>query len=107
MPRERAKQTNPAKTDQQRILWEMTGDFEGNEIWQWDPKESDLIEALLWVVSSGATVVMRPGSGGRAMGIAIWEGDVRHPPKWCYEADELDAWSQRVLAMKQNQKAGR
>jgi len=66
---------------------------------QWDPKSDALIEALLTIVASGATVVMRPGSGGRSLGIAIWEGDERHAPQWSYDAEELDQWASRILAV--------
>jgi hypothetical protein len=48
------------------------------------------------VLSTGAAIFARPGSGGRAIGIAIWEGDTRHPAKWLYEASELDDWSQLI-----------
>jgi hypothetical protein len=66
---------------------------------EWDPKTEALVQALLEIVSSGSTVVLRPGSGGRALGVAIWEGDERHAPMWCYDAEELDHWAARVLAM--------
>jgi hypothetical protein len=94
MPRGSGKQTTPAIVEQRRILWEMTGENEGDGLRQWDPKAVEVLDALLGIVSTGAVVLLRPGSGGRALGIAIWEGDVRHPAKWCYESSELDDISQ-------------
>ncbi len=96
MPRGSSKPVNSAVVEQRKVLWEMSGEVEGNSLRQWDPKLEDLVEALLGIVSTGAVVMMRPGSGGRALGVAIWEGDVRHPVKWFYEASELDDWSQLV-----------
>lgn len=97
MPRGSSKQATPAVVDQRRILWEMTGENEGDGLRQWDAKSGDVLDALLGIVSTGAVVLLRPGSGGRALGIAIWEGDVRHPAKWLYESAELDDWARLIL----------
>jgi hypothetical protein len=97
MPRGSGKQTSPIVVEQRRILWEMTGESEGNGLRQWDAKAEGVLDALLGVVSTGSVVLLRPGSGGRALGIAIWEGDVRHPAKWLYEAAELDDWARLIL----------
>jgi hypothetical protein len=96
MPRGSGKAVTPAVSEQRRLLWEMTGDNGGNGLRQWDAKADVVLEALLGIVSTGAVVMLRPGSGGRALGIAIWEGDVRHPATWLYESLELDDWSQKV-----------
>lgn len=64
----------------------------------WDLKTSIFAEAALAIIASGATLVIRPGSGGRALGVAIWEGDDRHPPQWCYDEAELDEWAAGVVA---------
>lgn len=97
MPRGSGKQVSPAVQDQRRLIWSMTGVTEGESLRQWDPKAQSVVDALLAVLSTGAAVFVRPGSGGRAIGIAIWEGDTRHPAKWLYEAEELDEWSQLIL----------
>lgn len=97
MPRGSGKQVTPAVLDQRRLLWEMTGSIGGEGLRQWDPKAQSVVDALLAVLSTGAALFLRPGSGGRAVGIAIWEGDTRHPAKWLYEAQELDDWSLLIL----------
>jgi len=96
MPRGSGKPATPAQQEQRRLLWAMTGVVEGESLRQWDPKAQAFAEAILDILSTGAAIFMRPGSGGRAIGIAIWEGDTRHPAKWLYEASELDEWSQLI-----------
>lgn len=97
MPRGSGKQVTPARQEQRRLLFEMLGENEGAGLRQWDPKAGPLVEALLGILSEGAAVFLRPGSGGRAIGVAIWEGDTRHPAKWVYEAEELDDWALLIL----------
>ena len=96
MPRGSGKQVTPAVQQQRRLLFEMVGEHEGEHLRQWDPKAVEFVEALLGVLDSGAALFLRPGSGGRAIGIAIWEGDTRHPARWCYEAEELDDWARII-----------
>lgn len=97
MPRGSGKQPTPAVQEQRRLLFEMVGGNPGDSLRQWDPKAETVLEALLGIVDAGAVVLLRPGSGGRALGIAIWEGDVRHPAKWLYETAELDEWALVIL----------
>lgn len=97
MPRGSERKVTPAVADQRKVLWEMTGSHEGDGLRQWDPKAVTVLEALLGIVSTNAVVMLRPGSGGRALGIAIWEGDVRHPATWFYETSELDEWALKIL----------
>jgi len=97
MPRGSGKQATPAVQAQRRLLFELVGEHEGEGLRQWDPKAVPLVEAILGIVSTGAAVFIRPGSGGRALGIAIWEGDTRHPAKWLYEVQELDDWALIIL----------
>jgi hypothetical protein len=96
MPRGSSRQVTPAVQEQRRLLFSMVGTVEGDSLRQWDPKAQAFVEAFLAVLSTGAAIFARPGSGGRAIGIAIWEGDTRHPAKWLYEASELDDWSQLI-----------
>lgn len=100
MPRanQQGGQRTPAQ-DQRHLLWEMTGTTPGETLDTWDPKAELLVSAILTVIASGATLVIRPGSGGRTIGLAIWEGDHRHPPTWVYEAEELDNWSVGIMAV--------
>lgn len=65
----------------------------------WDPDMQAWGQALLEVVAQGGTLFIRSGSGGQSLGIAIWEGDTRHPAKWLQDADGIDAWSHAVLAV--------
>lgn len=98
MPRAKSPKETPQKLEQNRLMWEIGGKDARILITGWDPKQVQLVEALLEVVASGATLVFRPGSGGGAIGVAIWEGDFRHPPTWCYTSEEVDAWSEAILA---------
>lgn len=97
MPRGSGKQVTPVRVEQRRLLFEMVGEHEGESLRQWDPKAGPIVEAILGIAGSGAAIFIRPGSGGRALGIAIWEGDTRHPASWFYEAEELDDWAHRIL----------
>jgi hypothetical protein len=96
MPRSNKGQQQNAAAEQRALLWGMNGAAVLPTVAEWDPKTEPLVQAILQVVSSGATIVFRPGSGGRAMGVAIWEGDVRHSPTWVYDAEELDTWAEKV-----------
>jgi hypothetical protein len=97
MPRGSGKLVTPIRQEQRRLLFEMVGEAEGEGLRQWDPKAAPLVEAILGILASGAAVFLRPGSGGRAIGVAIWEGDTRHPARWVYEAEELDDWARIIL----------
>jgi hypothetical protein len=70
----------------------------------WDADTAVVTQALLEIVSTGSTVVVRPGSGGRSLGVSIWEGDTRHPPKWLYDSEELTAWAQGICDISQRRK---
>lgn len=98
MPRKSSGQQPTVKSEQSRLLWNQTGTIHYPAIAEWDPKPENLLQAVLEIVSSGATLVIRPGSGARSMGLAIWEGDVRHAPTWVYDAEELDNWASGILA---------
>lgn len=98
MSRKRTQVTSQAKSDQQRLLWEQTGEIGNGGLADWDPKTVDLVTALLGILDTGSAIFLRPGSGGRAIGVAIWEGDVRHPAKWVYDAEELDQWADTILS---------
>lgn len=105
MPRPNKGQQTTAKSDQARLLWGTAGRRHEPTLAEWDPKAEPFTQALLEILASGATVVLRPGSGGRSFGIAIWEGDERHAPKWLYDNQEVDEWAawvnERVAATKE------
>ncbi len=93
-----------AKSAQASLLWAMGVDSNSKSLSDWDPDTAVVAQAILEVVESGSTVVVRPGSGGRALGISIWEGDTRHPPKWVYDAEELTTWARGVCDISQRRK---
>jgi len=97
MPRTSKPRETPAKLQQNATMWGIFGKGATISVASWDPKQVQLVEAILEVVASGATVVVRPGSGGGSVGVAIWEGDNRWPPVWCYTSEDLDAWADGVL----------
>ncbi len=94
----------PAKAAQAALLWAMGVDSNAGDLSDWDPDTAIVTQAVLEIVGTGSTVVVRPGSGGRALGISIWEGDTRHPPKWLYDAEELTAWGQGICDISQNRR---
>lgn len=63
----------------------------------WDPDMATLGQAILEIVATGASVFVRSGQAGASLGIAIWEGDERHPATWFGEPEELNAWSAGIL----------
>lgn len=97
MPRPVKPKETPEKLAQNRLMWGTFGPTTVLSVTSWDAKQVQLVDAILEVVASGSTLVVRPGSGGGAIGIAIWEGDHRHPPVWCYTSDDVDAWAAGVL----------
>jgi len=99
MPRGSGPKESPAKLVQNQLMWATYGKGARISLTSWDPKAVAFVEAILEVLASGATVVLRPGSGAGSVGVAIWEGDFRHPPTWCYTSEELDDWSAGVIAL--------
>ncbi len=97
MPRGKRPEETPAKLEQNRLMWATFGKKAKVTIASWDPKQVQFTQALLEILTTGATVVLRPGSGGGSVGVAIWEGDFRHPPTWCYTSEELDEWSAAIM----------
>lgn len=98
MPRAKGSQESTAKLQQNGALWATFGKSSVIQVASWDPKQVEWVQAILEVLTTGATVVIRPGSGGGSLGIAIWEGDNRWPPRWCYMSEDIDAWSAEVLS---------
>lgn len=97
MPRAKRVET-PAPVTAQNQLWFMqTGNAVEYRVADWDPDTATFTQAILEVLSQGVTVVLRPGSGGRSIGIAFWIGDNRQPPVWFYEHEELDAWAKKLV----------
>lgn len=107
MPRAKSVPSSAARQRHESLWYDNFGSPPENHLTSWDPDASRFFEAIAAIAASGATSVIRPGSGGRSLGIAIWEGDDRHPPIWFHEHEELDAWTARILeraeAIKQKQ----
>jgi len=80
-----------------KLWWVQTGERYDYHLYDWDPDTATWSQCLLELLSEGLTVVLRPGSGGRAVGIAIWQGDNRPPAKWFNDHDELNAWTAAIL----------
>lgn len=99
MPGKRSPKPTPAQADQAKLMWAMQpgGDWTG--VSNWEPRGEEFTQAVLQVLGSGAAIMIRAGSGGRAVGIAIWEGDTRHPATWCYDDEEVNMWAANVLAV--------
>jgi hypothetical protein len=98
MPRSKSASETPSKLQQNVALWGTFGKSSVLQVASWDPKQVEWVQAILEVVTTGATVVIRPGSGGGSVGIAIWEGNDRWPPRWCYMSEDIDEWAAEVLA---------
>ena len=105
MPRKATNQKPAAVTRERQLIWEQFGSYNFATVGDFDPKPEPLVEAVLHVIATGATIVIRPGSGGRSLGIAIWEGDFRGTPQWLYDSEEVDEWARKVLHMKADQEA--
>lgn len=89
-----------ARQDLQHLLYLQTGEVPDWVLDTWEPMHVQFFDAIAEILGQGNTVVLRPGSGGRAIGIAIWRGESRPPAKWFYDQDELDAWTAHVLQVK-------
>lgn len=50
------------------------------------------------LISDGCGVSFSSAGGGRMIGITIFEGDTKHPRKWIYDDEELDAWAGNIVA---------
>lgn len=94
------------KQEQSRLLFLQTGNIYDPGLLEFDPDAPAFLEAILLLMSEGGTVVLRPGSGGRSFGVAVWQGDVRYPPTWLYDDEEINAWSQKVVSQLKMAKTG-
>lgn len=106
MPRGKAQ----AVTTEQGIFSALTAQLGGipdYTIADLDPDCSKFCQAILEVTAAGGSLFMRSGSGGQSLGIAIWEGDTRHPAKWMGDAEGINAWSEAVLELVAKWKEGR
>lgn len=105
MPRQGKTPQTVARERTNQLMWGQYGVRDWESLTSWDIKQVSFVQALLEIVASGSAVVLRPGSGGRAIGISIWEGDVRHPATWVYDSIEADAWADAILQRVRSQDA--
>jgi hypothetical protein len=82
-----------------RSLSTQLGHIPDYTVADWDPDMQRFGQAILEILASGSVVFMRPGTGGQSFGVAIWEGDERHPAKWLHEQEHVDAWAHAVLEL--------
>jgi hypothetical protein len=106
MPRGKADSARAeAIKTQNTLLWGQTGKLPEYSLTEWDIKTEAMVTALLEVLSTGASVLLRPGSGARSIGWAIWEGDARHAPKWLYSDEEVDEYVAGLLELVRQRKS--
>lgn len=90
--------------------WQQTGTQYEYRLSEWDPDTAVVVQAILELLEDGLTVVLRPGSGGRAIGMAVWQGENRPPAKWFGDQDEMNAYcgiiAQAAVARKKKQPEG-
>lgn len=97
MPRAKRVPSTPARRQFESLWAEVAGKPLEYTLADWDPDAAALVQAILEIVGSGASVFMRPGGGGTTLGIAIWEGDERHPATWFTEHEEVNQWAARIV----------
>lgn len=97
MPPRRSPKDSPEKQAFNQLMWAQSPNGEWSGVSSWEPRGEELAQALLEVLASGSAIFIRPGSGGRAIGIAIWEGDTKHPATWCYDDEEVNMWAAGIL----------
>ena len=105
MPRGKMGQQPTAKSEQSRLLFLQTGTRFEPALTQFDFDTQRFAEAVLLLMAEGATVVCRPGSGGRSFGVAVWQNDVRYAPKWLYDDEEVNEWSDLIISQLTTEKA--
>lgn len=97
MPHKPTKQSPVSPKDEQRRLLFLQGTNDSSSIPDLDPKAQPFTQAILCLLGEGMTVHLRPGSGGRSIGIGGYLGDDRIKTTWCYDEEEIDAWASKVL----------
>lgn len=107
MPRAKRVPSTPARIAQDNLWAAITGAAPDYTVADWDPDAAAFLQACLEVAASGSSVFIRSGSGGRSLGIAIWEGDNRYPATWFGEHEELDEWTRRVVAAAELRRGGK
>jgi hypothetical protein len=73
----------------------------------WDPDAQKMWNAITGVMLMGGCVFMRPGTGSQSFGIAVWEGNERHPAKWLYTEDDVNEWAIAAIALAEAAKAAK
>lgn len=76
-------------------IYTQTGVAPLPDIVTWDFKPV-VLEQLLEVVARGNQVLLRCGTGGRSLGIAIWTGDNRRPPTFFHDSSEVDEYCEKL-----------
>lgn len=96
MPRKSESPPVKPVVTQWNAWWLVTGEEYEPKLHEWDPETTAFTQALLELLDDGLTIVLRPGSGGLSIGVALWKGDQRDPPIWFRDQDTLDTWTKTV-----------
>lgn len=97
MPGGRKPAAPTAKSEQRRLIYGTAGSVPAPGQNSWDPKSQLFTEAVMCLISDGCGVSFSSAGGGRMIGITIFEGDTKHPRKWIYDDEELDAWAGVII----------
>ena len=97
MPHKPKPSNQPTPASEQRRLLFLQGAQDTSTIADLDPKPEPFVQAILLLLAEGATVSLRPGNGGRSVGIGGYHGEERLPTKWLYDNEELDDWASLII----------
>jgi len=99
MPGGRRPKDSPVKVEQRRLLFIQTGKQQPVGQGNWDPKPEPFTEAVMALIENGAAVMFSASSGGRVIGVRIFEGDTPGERMWISDNEELDDWAQEIIGL--------
>jgi hypothetical protein len=99
MARDRDKPKEPKPISMYEALRKQLGARHQVSIGDWDCDAELVLQAMLQVGAAGNVLFIRPGTGGGSWGLAVWEGDERHPAIWVYAEEQLNEWAEGILRL--------